>query len=62
MFLWNSPVSVHESSNGAEPDYGPSIDLSPSIPALVEAPAVNVLAIGIWNHQPFPCCQALCPS
>jgi hypothetical protein len=51
--VWDSEPSVHESSNASEPHYGPPIDLSFAIPLLLPAPQVNVLAVGVWNHQPF---------
>ncbi len=49
---WNTDASVHESSNGMTPNYGAPISLNAAIPLLVEAPATNVLAVGVWNHEP----------
>jgi len=46
--LFNTSAALHESSNGAVPDYNPMRDISHyGIPALHDG--VNVLAIGIWN-------------
>jgi hypothetical protein len=48
---WNSGATLHESSNGAAPNYGTLRDISArGIPALVSGE--NVLAIGVWNVQP----------
>ena len=45
---WNTAATSHESSNGAVPDYGPLIDISPvGLPALVDG--TNTLAVGAWN-------------
>jgi len=49
---WDTDPSVHESSNASEPNYGPLIDLGGAKSLLVEAPAVNVVAIGVWNDVP----------
>jgi len=45
---WNTNANLHESSNGAEPDYEPLHDVSADgIPAL--RTGENVLAVGVWN-------------
>ena len=45
----NTTPTEHESSNGADPDYGTLVDVSSDgIPALVDG--ANVLAVGIWNE------------
>lgn len=45
---WDANAGLHESSNGAVPDYDPLQDISMvGIPALHDG--VNVLAIGVWN-------------
>jgi thrombospondin type 3 repeat protein len=50
---WNTNANLHESSNGATPDFHPIRDISSSaLPALVQG--ANVLAIGVWNSgAPF---------
>lgn len=45
--LWNTPASLHESSNGPTPAYGNLIDVSAALPMLHNG--TNVLAIGVWN-------------
>ncbi|NIV26199.1 MAG: hypothetical protein GWN45_02220, partial [Gammaproteobacteria bacterium] len=46
--LWNTNAGLHESSNGAPPEYRPVNDISiAGIPALHNG--VNVLAVGVWN-------------
>jgi len=48
--LWNTPVNLHESSNGTEPNYDPMIDISAlGIGALVTGQ--NLLAVGVWNSD-----------
>jgi hypothetical protein len=45
---WNTNVNLHESSNGATPNYDPMRDISAAgLPLLVDGE--NVLAIGVWN-------------
>jgi len=45
---WNTPVNLHESSNGIEPIYNPMINISTiGVPELVTGQ--NLLAIGVWN-------------
>jgi hypothetical protein len=50
-FKWNSSASLHESSNGDNPDYGELIDISPWALSRLQS-GTNVLAIGVWNHRP----------
>ncbi len=46
--FWNTPATLHESSNGPFPDYGEFNDISDvARPELHDG--VNVLAIGVWN-------------
>ena len=48
---WNTQTSLHESSNGQTPDYGPLVDITPvALPALNNG--LNVLAVGVWNGSP----------
>jgi hypothetical protein len=50
---WNASPTLHESSNGATPDYQPLQNISTAgFPALQIGE--NVLAIGVWNHLPLP--------
>lgn len=45
---WDSTAALHESSNGAAPNYAPLRDVSAAaLPALHNG--TNVLAIGVWN-------------
>src|SRR4030095_2354678 len=45
---FDTNAALHESSNGATPNYGPPMDISlRALPALHVG--VNVLAIGVWN-------------
>ena len=45
---WNTNAALHESSNGAEPNFSPIQDISAAgIPALQSGQ--NILAIGVWN-------------
>jgi hypothetical protein len=44
---WDTPVNLHESSNGLLPNYDPEVDISNAIGLLVPGP--NLLAIGVWN-------------
>jgi hypothetical protein len=44
---WLTNAALHESSNGATPNYGPPIDISAAIPLLHMG--TNILAIGVWN-------------
>ena len=47
---WDTPVNLHESSNGSEPNYDPLIDISAQgIAALVTGQ--NLLAVGVWNSD-----------
>jgi len=49
---WNMNPISHESSNYLEPDYGTLFDItSVARPQLIQG--TNVLAIGVWNRQPF---------
>lgn len=46
---WNTKPGLHESSNGANPDYTPVRDITAAaLPALHAG--TNVLAIGVWNR------------
>ena len=46
--VWNMNPTLHESSNGVDPDYTPIRDISTTaIPVLHNG--TNVLAIGVWN-------------
>jgi len=46
--VWNTNASLHESSNGAVPNYGSAHDITAAaLPVLYNG--VNVLAIGVWN-------------
>jgi len=50
--MWNTSPSQSESSNGLQPDYAPLVDITAvARPVLVQG--TNVLAIGVWNYQPF---------
>ncbi len=44
---WNTNAALHESSNGATPNFGTPIDISAAVPLLHAE--TNVLAIGVWN-------------
>ncbi len=45
---WNTRAALHESSNGAAPDYGSLVDVTAAaLPALHGGE--NVLAVGVWN-------------
>lgn len=45
---WNTNAGLHESSNGASPNYGTLVDITARArPALHSG--VNVLAVGVWN-------------
>lgn len=47
---FNTDSALHESSNGAAPNYGPLRNISArGIPALVSG--TNVLAVGVWNSN-----------
>jgi hypothetical protein len=47
---FNTSVALHESSNGATPNYSPLHDISAyAAPALVSG--TNLLAIGVWNSN-----------
>lgn len=49
--VWStSTTALHESSNGATPDYSPIQDISTGLGALQTGQ--NVLAIGVWNRDP----------
>jgi len=49
---WDTEPNAHESSNGSQPDYGTPVDRSfAGLPLLEEG--LNVVAIGVWSHQPF---------
>jgi hypothetical protein len=50
--LWDTDPVSHESSNGAQPDYGTLIDISLAAKSVLVT-GTNVLAIGVWNDQPF---------
>lgn len=48
---WNTSAALHESSNGAVPNYGALVDISAlAIPVLHAGE--NILAIGVWNNAP----------
>jgi hypothetical protein len=49
---WNVQPTEHESSNGAAPNFGTSIDISWAIPFLEEGP--NVMALGLYNNETAP--------
>jgi hypothetical protein len=45
---WNTTVNLHESSNGATPNYTPLLDVTASaLPHLMQGD--NILAVGVWN-------------
>jgi hypothetical protein len=44
---WSTNAALHESSNGATPNYGTPIDISAALPLL--RAGTNILAIGVWN-------------
>ena len=44
---WNTDAALHESSNGAAPNFGTPIDISAAIPLLHTGN--NILAVGVWN-------------
>lgn len=45
---WNTNAGLHESSNGASPNYGTLVDVSAAaLPNIVAG--TNVLAVGVWN-------------
>ncbi|HXV76233.1 MAG TPA: thrombospondin type 3 repeat-containing protein [Candidatus Polarisedimenticolaceae bacterium] len=45
---WNTPVNLHESSNGTRPNYNPLADITfAGLLALEQGD--NVLAVGVWN-------------
>ncbi len=44
---WNTDPTLHESSNGSEPDYEPLHDISSAISHLHTGE--NVFAVGVWN-------------
>jgi len=49
---WDTNPASHESSNSLEPDYEPLVEITDvARPVLVQG--TNVLAIGVWNRQPF---------
>lgn len=50
---WNMGTANHESSNGQAPDYDPLIDVTPAALAALRS-GVNVLAVGVWNHNTVP--------
>ncbi|MFN2378240.1 MAG: metallophosphoesterase [Candidatus Binatia bacterium] len=45
---WNSPAALHESSNGASPNYNPLEDISAAALGAIHN-GTNVLAVGVWN-------------
>ncbi len=45
--LWNTPATLHESSNNTPPSFGDLIDVSAALPLLHNG--TNILAIGVWN-------------
>jgi hypothetical protein len=47
---WDTNADLHESSNGAMPNYDPMQDISAvGIPLL--SPGENLLAVGVWNND-----------
>ncbi len=49
---WNTtPVTTHESSNGAVPNYTPLQDISASGISPLVIGGTNLLAIGVWNQS-----------
>jgi hypothetical protein len=44
---WNTNAALHESSNGATPNFGTPIDISAAAPLLHAG--TNILAVGVWN-------------
>jgi hypothetical protein len=49
---WNTLVTLHESSNGVSPNYGPLHNITDAgVPALHDGD--NLLAVGVWN-APLP--------
>jgi hypothetical protein len=49
---WDENPDSHESSNGLFPDYGPLVDVTTAAKSVL-VQGTNVLAIGVWNRQPF---------
>jgi len=45
---WNTDSGLHESSNGASPNYGTLTDITARALPVLHA-GVNVLAVGVWN-------------
>jgi len=48
---WDTDPLSHESSNGAQPDYNPLIDITLAAQPLLHD-GENILAIGVWNTVP----------
>jgi hypothetical protein len=49
---WDTRPNSHESSNGLLPDYEPLVDITTAAKSVL-VQGTNVLAVGVWNHQPF---------
>jgi hypothetical protein len=47
---WNAPVLPHESSNGADPNYGTPIDVHAAVESALHDGS-NRVAIGVWNVE-----------
>ena len=45
---WDTPATAHESSNLADPDYGPLNDVTALAQSVLHN-GTNVLAVGVWN-------------
>jgi hypothetical protein len=48
---WDTQPSSHESSNAAQPDYGPLLDITDAAKSVLHN-GTNVLAVGVWNRVP----------
>ncbi len=49
---WNASTASHESSNASVPTYSALVDISAAALQALHL-GTNVLAVGVWNHQPF---------
>ncbi|MHC4990876.1 MAG: thrombospondin type 3 repeat-containing protein, partial [Planctomycetota bacterium] len=58
--VWDASPGLHESSNGATPDFEVFDVSSSAIPVLHTG--VNVMAIGVWNNSPGSSDLVLVPS
>lgn len=50
--LWNSNPASHESSNDLAPNFGTLVDITTAAKSVLQI-GTNVLAVGVWNNQPF---------